>query len=193
MRWLTILLVLCAALPAAAQALDTKQARKDLFSLRGYSLVVSDRLSKKDAATVKGVVPLMAEQLRQPVRYYAAIAWSPRDGLVHDSLQAAMNFHTVGAASRAAVAACGKLKSSGAPSCEVAAIIVPKGFKPRGLTLSLDATAAFDKAFRRAPAPKSFAISSGTGGWGIGASDQAAVRACAENSGANDCSVVIRE
>ncbi|WP_413719837.1 hypothetical protein [Silicimonas sp. MF1-12-2] len=189
MRWVMVLFMLALALPAAAQVLDTKEARKTLLSLKGYEVVLADGLSKKDAATVKAIVPLMAEQLRQPVRYYAAIAWSPGDGLVHESLQAAMNFHSVDAARAAATAACAPLRSAGTPPCAVAAVIVPKRYSPRPLTLSLDATAAFDKTFRRAPSPKVFAISRSTGAFGTGANDAAAISAC----GAADCEVVIRD
>lgn len=189
MRWTLVILALCLAAPAAAQVLDTREARKELFSLRGYEVVVAEGLSKTDAATVRAIVPLMAEQLRQPVRYYAAIAFSPGDGLVHESLQAAMNFHSIDAARSAAAAACTPLRSAGAPPCAIAAVIVPKSFKPAGLTLSLDATAAFDKTFRRAPSPKAFAISRTTGAFGTGSSDGAALSAC----GVADCEVVIRD
>ena len=193
MRWLTIILMVGFALPAAAEVLDTKQARKALFSLRGYEVQVSGQLGKQDAAAVRAIVPLMAKQLRQPVRYYAAIAWSPDDGLVHEALQAAMNFHTVDAAKAAAIAACMPLRSSGAAQCRIAAVIVPKRYKPRDLTLSIDATAAFDKTYRKAKAPKAFAISPTGGGWGMGLNDAAAIKACAKSSGDKDCEVVIRD
>lgn len=189
MRALSFFLTICLAGPAAAEAVDTATARKALFSLKGYDVVLSDRLSKQDAATVKAIVPLMAEQLRQPVRYYAAIAWSPADGLVHESLQAAMGFHSIDAARAAAVAACEPERSSGSGPCEVAAVIVPKRYKAQALTLSLDATAVFDKSFRRAPSPKAMAVSRSTGAFGTGASDAAAISAC----GQRDCEVVIRD
>lgn len=174
---------------ALAEPVDTKTARKVLFSIKGYEVVVSDALSKQDAATVKAIVPLMAEQLRQPVRYYTAIAWSPSDGLVHEALQAAMNFHSIAAAQAAAIAACQPERSEGAGPCEVAAVIVPKRYRAQNLTLSLDATAVFDKSFRRAPSPKVFAASRGTGAFGTGANDAAALSAC----GQRDCEVVIRD
>lgn len=193
MRWLSIVLTLGMAAPAPAEVPDTKAAKKSLFSLRGYQVQVSENLSDGDAATVKAIVSLMAQQLRQPVRYYAAIAWSPDDGLVHDSIQAAMNYHSVDAAGKAAVDACMPLRSKGAAKCEVAAVIVPKRYKARDLSLSLDATAAFDKTYRKAKSPKAFAASRSGGGWGMGASDAAAVSACEASSGAKDCVVVIRD
>ena len=82
-----------------------------------------------------------------------------------------MNFHSIDAARSAAAAACTPLRSAGALPCAIAAVIVPKSFKPSGLTLSLDATAAFDKTFRRAPSPKAFAISRSTGAFGAGADE----------------------
>ncbi len=194
MRWAMIFLMTMVVAPVSAQVADTGQARKALHSTRGYDVQVSGELSKQDAATVKAIIPLMSEQLRQPIRYFAAIAYSPTDGLVHDSLQAAMNYHTLEAAAAAALAACQPLRSTGAAPCRVAAQVVPKKFRPGGLSLSLDATAAFDKVYRKAKAPKAFAISRGTGGWGIGTSDAAAIAACATNTGgANDCTVAIRD
>jgi hypothetical protein len=127
------------------------------------------------------------------VRYYAAIAFSPKDGLAHESIQAAMNYLSVEAASAAAVRACNKARSSGAPSCQLAARIVPKNYKQRSLTLSIDATAAFDKAYRKAKSPKAFAISPATGNWGMGASDAGAKAACEKNGRPKDCKIVIRD
>ena len=193
MRWLSIVLTLGMAAPALAEVPDTKAAKKSLFSLRGYQVQVSENLSDGDAATVKAIVSLMAQQLRQPVRYYAAIAWSPDDGLVHDSIQAAMNYHSVDAAGKAAVDACMPLRTKGAATCQVAAVIVPKRYKERHLTLSLDATAAFDKKYRKTKSPKAFAISRSGGGWGMDATEAGAVSACEASSGVNDCVVVIRD
>ena len=101
-----------AAGPALAQVVDTKAARSLLFPTRGHSIQVSGKLSEADRTTDLGVIPLMAKQLNQPVCYYASIAYSPDDGLVHEALQAAMNYHTVAAADAAAVAACNRLKIS---------------------------------------------------------------------------------
>ena len=170
MRAVIFLLTLALAAPAVAEVADTATARKALYPVKGYELRISEGLSPEDAATVRAIVPLMAEQLRQPVRYYGAIAWSPEDGLVHESLQAAMNYHAPDAAAVAAVRACMGLRSKGADSCAVAALLLPKGWKPRDVLLSVDATAVFHKSFLRAPAPKSFAVSRETGAFGTGAS-----------------------
>lgn len=187
-----LLLALLAA-EAEAEALDTKAARKALFSLKGYDVSLADGLPEEAGAVVEAVVPMIATQLNQPVRYYGAVAWSPDDGVVHESLQAAMNHHTPEAAGLAAVAACTKLRSDGGAPCEVAALILPRKYEARGLTLSVDATAGFDKAYRKARAPKSFAISRTNGGWGMGASDAEAIEACRDNSRSGDCEVVVRD
>lgn len=189
MRLITLIAALSMAAPAGAEVLDTKAARGQLFSTKGHSVQVSGRLSKEEQQTVTAIIPMMGEQLRQPVRYYAAIAYSPDDGLVHEALQAALNYHTVEAADAAAVAACNKIKSNAAQSCRVAARVVPKGYKPRDLTLSLDATAGFDRSYRKARGEKAFAISKATGAWGMGTNDAGALKSCA----ASDCEIVIRE
>lgn len=191
-RLAALFAVLVLAVPALAEVPDGDTARKQLFSLKGYSIQLSDSLSDTEKKIVKGIIPLMAEQLRQPVRYYAAIAYSPDDGLVHDSIQAAMNYHTPRAAGAAAVAACDKLKSKGAQRCKVAAQIVAKKYKSRDLTLSLDATAGFTRKYHKMKAPKAFAISRSTGAWSIGPSDAAALDACNVAASRGDCEIVIR-
>ena len=180
------------AAPVLADAVDERAARKMLFSDRGHAVQVADGLSETDAATVRAIIPLMAEQLRQPVRYYAAIAWSPENGLVHDSLQGAMNHHTPGAAARAAVAACNAQLATGT-GCEVAAWVVPKRYKRHELSLSVSATAAFNGTYRKTDGPKVFAISPALGSWSIATGEAAALADCAAQSGAADCEVVIRD
>lgn len=193
MRIALIIAMLLTGGTSAAQVLDESAAKSALFPVRGHVVQVSSKLSQRDQATVRVLVPLMADQLRQPVRYYAAIAYSPKDGLAHESIQAAMNFHTIEAATAAAISACDALRSGGAPRCQLAARMVPKRYEPRALTLSIDATAAFDKAYRKAKSPKAFAISKATGSWGIGGSDRAAVAACEKTGTPEDCEVVIRD
>ncbi|AZQ67142.1 hypothetical protein EF888_08360 [Silicimonas algicola] len=191
-RTLTLVLVFLAmAMPAAAQVFDTASARQMLYPTRGHTIQTAKELSPQNRRIVTGIVPLMAKEMRQPVRYYTAIAWSPKDGMVHESLQAAMNHHSVEAAGAAAVAACNVKKSNGAPNCVVAARVVPKNWQPRPLMLSIDATAAFDKKYRRMRGSKAFSVSSATGAFGYGASDAAALARCG-STGAQDCKVVIR-
>lgn len=181
--------LLISAMPLAAEPLSESDARKQLFSSKGYTVQVSRKLSRTDAATVRALVPLISQQMNQPVRYYASIAYSPKDGLVHEALQGALNFHSFEASDAAAIAACNKQKSRGTPSCEVAARVVPKGFKNRGLTLSAEATSVFEKRFRRDKGARVFSISPASGAWGIGETDADAQAAC----GAKDCEIVIRK
>ncbi len=182
------------ATAAQAQVLDQNTARKMLFSTRGHTIQVSGGLSETDAKTIRALIPFMAEQMRQPVKYFTSIAWSPDDGLVSDALQGAVNFHSTEASDSAAIAACNKARSAGARGCELAARVVPKGYKPQFLTLSSDATEGFNRAYRRARSPKALAISRATGAWGIGAGDASAIASCAGDArGAGDCTVVIRD
>lgn len=178
---------------AQGQVLTGDEAAQLLFSHKGHVVQVSSKLTALEKKIATGVVPLMASQLRQPVRYYAAIAYSPKDGMLHNSLQAAMNFHTPRAADKAAVAACNRLKSNSAPTCRVAARILPKRFKARDFTLSIDATVAFQRSYQTSAAPKSFAISPSSGDWGMGVSDRAALKVCQAKGRSGDCKIVIRD
>ncbi len=184
---------MCCASPALADVLTERDAKRALFSAKGHQIQLAEGLSALEKKIVTEIIPLMAKQLRQPVRYYAAIAYSPDDGMVHESIQAAMNLHTSEAAGEAAVTACNALKSKSAKTCRVAAQVVPKRYKPRDLTLSIDATVGFDRAYRKADAPKAFAISRKSGNWGIGRSDDAALASCENNGRPGDCEIVIRD
>ncbi len=175
------------ALPATAQVADTDAAKRQLFPTKGHSVQVSGRLSKQDRDTIVGVIPLIAKQLNQPVQYYASIAYSPDDGVVHEALQAAMNYHTTAAADAAALAACNRMKSKSAVPCRVAARVVPKGYKARPLTLSVEATEGFNRTYRKTKGDKAMAISEATGAWGMGKTEAAAISQC----GQADCKIVI--
>ena len=187
-----ILSCLCAG-PLAAEVMSGDEAKRLLFSEKGHAVQVSGKLTDMEKTIVRGVIPLMAKQLREPVRYYASIAYSPDDGMVHDSLQAAMNYHSYAASDRAAVKACNALKSASAGACQVAARVVPKRFKTRDFTLSIDATVGFRTTYLRAKGPKSFAISPSEGNWGMGASDAQAIKNCETNGAPGDCKIAIRD
>ena len=176
---------------ASAQTLSEKEARGQVFDHKRTSLQISSSLSAQDEATIKAIVPLMAQQYRQPANYYSAIAFHPADGLVSESLQAALNHHSPEAASRAALAACAAATKS-AGSCVIAAQIVPRGWKPRDFTLSQTATEALRGLYRKAKSPKALAISPATGVWAIGAGEAAALADCA-SKGASDCEVRVRD
>lgn len=189
MRYGLIFLMMALPVAVRADAVGLEAARAQLFPVRGTAVQVSPNLSQKDRKIVVALVPLMAKRLSQPARYYTSIAYSPKDGLVHDSLQGALNHHSTAAADAAALRACEAKKSRGAGPCEVAARVVPKGYSKRALTLSVDATAAVNGQFARMRGPRSFAASAATGKWGMGKSDAAAIAACA----VKDCEIVIRE
>ena len=194
MRSILTAFSICAfAVSAHAEVLNERDARRALFSAKGHAVQVAPGLTELQQKIATEIIPLMAQQLRQPVRYYAAIAYSPDDGMVHDSLQAAMNFHTPGAADAAAIAACNRLRSRGNKQCEVAARVVPRKFKTRALTLSIDATVGFERQYRRASAPKAFAISKTSGSWGMGRDDQSAIKSCESGAAPGDCEIVIRD
>ena len=69
-----------------------------------------------------------------------------------------------------------------------------RGYEPRALTLSYDATGAFERAYRRERSPKAMAVSPVTGAFGIGKSADAAIAACrGGTAGAGECRVVIAD
>lgn len=181
-------------MPARAEVIDTKSARKLLFPIKGQNTQLAGALTDPERATIIALIPLMEQQLRTPVKYYSSIAYSPDEGLVSDALQGAFNFHTTDASDAAAIAACNNARKKESNPCQLAARILPRKYKPRALTLSYDATTVFTRSFRREKAPKSFAISSASGAWGSGKNDTAAIAECEKAAaGAQDCEVVIRD
>lgn len=191
MKIMIAAMVASIATGAAAQVLDGKAARDQAFDHRRTALQINATLSETDQATIKAMIPLMAEQLRTPANYYSAIAFHPSDGLVSESLQAAMNHHSVDAAVRAALAACDAATASAGP-CQIAAQIVPRRFKARDFTLSQSATAALRDRYRKMNAPKALAVSPTTGVWAIGTGGAAAMAECRANGGP-DCEVRVSD
>ena len=192
-RRLLIWAAMVLATPVSGDVMTGAQAARLMFSEKGHVVQVSGKLTEAEKTIARRIIPLMAKQLREPVRYYASIAYSPDDGMVHDSLQAAVNHHSFQASDRAAVSACNALKSKASQSCRVAARVVPKKFKTRNLTLSIDATVGFKTTYQKAKGRKSFAISPSSGDWGLGSSDAQAVKNCETNVRPGDCRVVIRD
>jgi hypothetical protein len=186
-------LALCPA-AVSAQTFTTDQAEDLIFGTRGSAIAVSGALSPTDQEIVKKTLELLEQQINGPVKYYAAIAYSPDEGLLTEALQSAMNYHSVAAADAAAIAACNAARTAGTAPCQVAARVLPRGYEERPLTVSYDASAAFTKAYRRAKGPKAFAISETTGAYAIGAGAEAAVAACGASPQApGDCRVVIAD
>ena len=187
---------LCLAGMASAEPLSEREARGQLFGVRGDSVVFAEGLSEAERGILREVIRLSAEQMRQPLSYYAAIAYAPEEGLVSGSLQSAINHHGVAAADAAALGACtaAKTVSSG---CRVAARVVPRGYERRALELSLGATVAFRETYRAARGERALAISPSSGSYavatGAGAAATALARCNAASGGSGDCRVAIAD
>jgi hypothetical protein len=196
MRWVALVIVMFGT-AAAAQAIDERAAAQQLFSPRGIQLAVSPSLSEFEQRVMSEMVK-EADRTGQTFRYYGSIAYSPSEGLQSESLQGAFNFHSTGAADRAAVAACEAARPSGSEACRVAAQILPRGYEPGRVQLSYDATNAFRSTYRRVRGEKAFAVSERTGAWRMAQGDGAAATAidlCNQDArtmgGAADCAVPI--
>jgi hypothetical protein len=189
-------LMICLAGPALAEPVSEREARGLLFGVRGESIAYSSALTEAERGIVAEVIRLSEEQMRQPLYYYAAIAYAPDEGLVSGSLQSAINHHGVEAADRAALAACAAAKTVAGP-CRIAARVLPRRYEPRALELSLGATTVFEETYRRERAPKAMAISPATGQYavarGADAAEAARARCNAGTEGVQDCRIVIAD
>lgn len=171
-----------------AQAIDGKAAQKALFAPDEVGVQVM-----KQSFLVDDQAQLLASVATQQP-YYGAIAVSPADGLMSEATLAAANYHSVEAASVAALAGCDAARKGDLP-CVVVALIRPRGWEARPLQLSADATAAFRKDY--AGKGSALAVSASTGAWAMakGAdAASAAVAACsAKLESLDDCSVIIAD
>lgn len=177
---------LVGSVAAGAAVLDGKSARKALFAPDevGVEVVKHSFLVDDQAQTLASVAT------QQP--YYGAIAVSPDEGLMSEATIAAANYHSVEAASVAALAGCDAARKGAAP-CVIVALVRPKGWEARPVQLSADATAAFRKDY--AGKGGALALSASTGAWGMAkgaGAGEAAVAACtAKLNGPGDCAVTI--
>ena len=173
---------------ASAEVLTGKAAKKALFS--GDAVAV--QVMKQAFLVDNQVVILGSVAVQQP--YYGAIAVSPDEGLMSEATIAAANYHSIEAASVAALAGCDAARKGEVP-CVIVAHVRPKGWELRPVQMSSDATTAFRKDY--AGRGGALAVSTATGSWGMakGANAAAAaVTACASKlTGANDCMVVIAD
>lgn len=183
---LTAPLLLALGAPLAAEPLTGKEARKLLFApdRAEVEMLPDHGLSEADAkvlAMVGGDQP-----------YYGAIAISPAEGIMVEATVAAVNHHSTEAAEAAALKGCDEKRKAEAP-CKVVALIRPKGWEPRALMLSRDATAALRKEYK---APGAIAVSPSTGIFSMTAGDGAAdlaVAECGRESAASDCIAVVSD
>ncbi len=190
MKHVMIALVTGITLAGVAQAepIAAAAAKSMLFDAAEAQVqIISGGPLSEDEAKLLTVV--VADQ-----PFFGAIAVSPDEKLLESKATIAVaNFHSTEAASAEALRQCDALRT-GKSACVVVALIRPKGWEKRSLSLSSDATAGFVKDY-----PKSagaLAISGSTGAWGIavgpGAAD-AAVKACAAKSADTDCRVVVAD
>jgi hypothetical protein len=198
------------AFGALAQAMDQREARKQLFPAKGYEVeyMADSGLSETELGYFKLLVEgrNSRDQFGRMAQYYGAIAISPS---VFQGGPAAIlaspetvpfkfetGYHSVAAAEAAALIACNALVQPGQQRCGVAARILPKRYKPRPLSMSVFATDAF-KTYRNAGKPKAFALSFATPGYGLADGAQAAeealeiCNAAAEAFGKRDCNLVV--
>lgn len=180
--------VACLTVPGVAQqVLDQSTAKRQLFGTRNSDLTVVPQpsLSELDEATLKEMPRLASLQ------YYGALAIDPSVGLQNEASTGAFNYHSLEAARGAAVDGC-SAKRSGTDACVIVAEVTPRRYQAgRTFTLSQDASRAVNgRDFGRAGRDAALAISSGTGSWGLGDGEEAAVAACAV-SGASDCTIVV--
>lgn len=175
---------------AMAEPMIGKEARKQVFALKGtqVDLIEVDGLSDKD----RGIL----EQVAATQFYYAAIAMSPSEGLLSNSLVAAANYHDVENARAAALEGCNERRESGSDACVIAAEVRPKAYEPRGLELSLGASTAVRKDYRKGKGPKALAVSASTGKFFVAKGENAAetaIAGCSELAESDDCVVVVQD
>ncbi len=195
---------------ATAQPVAPKEARKLLF--KGSKITVQLLEPEGVDAAIMEQVEKVADSLTDPkitelwkgmgfsLAYYGAIAIVP-DRPVDPSktMSISNSLHSPQAAANAAVRACREL--SGA-DCVAAALILPRRYKPRELTLSQAASDGFRENWGKPDVPQYLAYSQATGVWliarGAGA-DQVALERCNERAGedalvsAPDCLIAIAE
>ncbi|MEL7025952.1 MAG: hypothetical protein AAGO57_01815, partial [Pseudomonadota bacterium] len=179
--------------PAFANPVSGKVAEGYLFQPSGRMIQMSSKLSERQRRFISVLIPLMEKQLNKPLQYYGSIAFSPDEGFQSDASQSALNYHSTAAADRAAIAACNKNRKSGTRGCVLAARILPKGFSSQPLTLSTNATAAFEQVYQRSARPKALAVSASTGAYGVGSSNDAMAVCRREAKGANDCQILVAD
>lgn len=173
---------------AVSEPVDSKTAKSMLFAERGRMVEPGEA----DFLTPE-VVDALSKQLRE-FDYYAAVAVSPGEP-VASGLQVLMaNFHTPESAEAAALEECNAQRTSG-KACIIVARVLPKKYESSDLTLSVEATRALRKEFRKLKPPRAFAISETTGHYAMDRGDGGrAIAACnsqASEKGVTDCKLVV--
>ena len=78
-----IMATLMAVEAAAAQPVSGAQAEDLLFGTRGQAIAVASDLSEFERSVLRQVIELAETRLRQPLYWYASIAYSPEIGRAH--------------------------------------------------------------------------------------------------------------
>ena len=190
---------------ALADPVDEATARKALFKPRGADLVMV-RDNGLDAGQ-SAIMETIAKGLRSGnlANYYGSVAVSPDffalmqqdpgQAVLTGLMQVTERLHSPATADAVALAACNAARSAGQSACVIAARILPRRWEPRDLTMSVDATRAF-RDYRRARAPKAFAISEGSRAYAVTNGDGAIAQALADCNAAAlvaDCSIVVSD
>jgi len=182
---------------ALAQDLPDAQAVEKLLYQTG------PRATAVAVTNAEVISPAEAEGLKAlnaQLPYYSAVAISPDEGLQSTSVAITAGFHDGESAARAAIEACNKARKRESKPCLVVAYVLPRGYDGvRAVMMSTSATDAFRDSYKRAPAPKAFALSAATGKWGAataagsGEAARADALASCTNAGGTDCRVVTAE
>lgn len=185
-----VLVTALAVIPASADELSFKEARKALP--KGNRVVAEQPeatfLDEKEQAIIAS--------LKETIPYYGALALSPDEGLFVDWLNAAAQHHSLQSARDAALAHCEANRKRASAKCVVVFEVSPKGADPEAeFSLSAEAAAALRSDYRKLKSPKAFAISASKGSYGFAGGDGArALDSCKKaGEGATDCKVVVAD
>ena len=137
-------LVVALAGAASAQTLTNREAGRQLFNTRGVSVELI-----KDPDLTDQEMGFVQEVAKQQI-FYAAVAYSPGDGLVANATVAAVDFHSIPSAEAAALAACTERQENTSRSCAIVARVRPSNYEPRALEMSRGATEGYRSSYRRA-------------------------------------------
>ena len=193
MKFRSALVVLALTTPVAQAALadpvDTRAARQMLFRDDRVEVVEIDvsGLSEQERTALTTVA--------QTQKYYAAVGFAPDAGIMAEPTVLASNYHSPEAARAAALSSCNDRRQGGR-ACVIALEVRPQGWEARDLSLSADATTDFNDTYRRSGGTRAFAVSAGSGQWGIGRGSTAvedALTAWQGESDVSDCAVVIQD
>lgn len=193
---------------AAAEPVSGKDARKMLFAPRGIDVQIpgDSGLTSVQREYLKKLVT--TREFKNAVSYYGALAISPSfykrletDGdaaALSGLFQIVSKYHSPAAAAGAALGACDAARKGDDQPCVVGVRILPKRWKARDVSLSIDATAAM-KVYRKGDGPRAMAVSTGSEAYAIAKGEgapNAALVACNRNAskvGSPDCKVLIAD